>query len=334
MQQLLMSHPVCWKTLWSIVVKTKRTTLCWNCRISLDCANWRGLGEFMNEIAEMGGPSLWAQHIHLPTGFIQNHTRGLSRCWSVSGNLTPTDLRWTGHSGLSGRWQMTQQQRTYCCHNMTTSLSSWPSLWPDFKTVNITDVTPRQNLNSGTPIFYSVQLLSLICLQALSKTNSGEQILHGWMWKKDTTQEKLILKKTIAIGWPRTLPQLTILCEITEILSTVFQNKVFSDLQDPVTDVAFVPMQIKPLILSFSLGFAHKAGEKPKLWLQTVPCSEQNNGCRKHTPKCQAKCLRLVLFVITSAERILAARSFVKGCEIPFFLCVCVCFFFFFCFHN
>lgn len=53
--------------------------------------------------------------------------------------------------------------------------------------------------------------------------------------------------------------------EITEILSTVFQNKMFSDLHDPVTDVSFVPMQIKPLILSFSLGFGHEAGEKPKL---------------------------------------------------------------------
>lgn len=39
---------------------------------------------------------------------------------------------------------------------------------------------------------------------------------------------------------------------------------MFPGLQDPVTDVAFIPMQIKPLILSFSLVFGHEAGKQTK----------------------------------------------------------------------
>lgn len=70
------------------------------------------------------------------------------------------------------------------------------------------------------------------------------------------------------------------------------------------------------LILGYSLVFGHEAGENLKQWLQTVPCSERNNECKKHNPECQAKWLRLILFVITSAERILAARSPAQGWEI------------------
>lgn len=47
-------------------------------------------------------------------------------------------------------------------------------------------------------------------------------------------------------------------------------------------------------------------------------------SAKKHNPKCQAKWLRLILFVITSAERILAARS-VQGCEIHI-SCTSFCF--------
>lgn len=77
--------------------------------------------------------------------FIQNHTQ----CWCASGNLTPIDLRGAGHSGLSGRWQMTEQQIIYCCHNVTTSLALWPSVWfENLRGVDTADVTLGQNLNS------------------------------------------------------------------------------------------------------------------------------------------------------------------------------------------
>lgn len=128
-----------------------------------------------------GGPSLWALHSHLPSEFIQNHTQGLSQCWCVSGNLTPIDLRWTGHSGLSGGWQMTQQQRICCCHNMTTSLALWASLWSDLKTfVVLTSLMSHPGRAWTQELLSSILFdFSLICLQALSKTNCEEQILYG-----------------------------------------------------------------------------------------------------------------------------------------------------------
>lgn len=83
----------------------------------------------------------------------------------------------------------------------------------------------------------------------------------------------------------------------------------------------------KHLIFDFSIVFGHEAGEKLKWWLQTVLCSRRNNEYKEHNLKCQAKWLRLILFVITSAERTLTARSSVQGCEIHILST-------FFCFDN
>lgn len=118
--------------------------------------------------------------------FIQNHTQ----CWCASGNLTPIDLRGAGHSGLSGGWQMTEKQIIYCCHNVTTSLALWPSVWfENLHGVDTADVTLGQNLSSELLFSILFCFSLLFCCRPLAKQIPGSKFCMVTCEKRQNVRE-------------------------------------------------------------------------------------------------------------------------------------------------
>lgn len=130
-----------------------------------------------------------------------------------------------------------------------------PPLWPTFKTFVISLIShPGRSWSRELVFSVLFHLPFLICFQALSKKkNWGAKFRQSDVKKRSNIGEVSFEEnqKTKDSAWLTKNPgagicqgsQYRPFCERIEIFSAVFRSKVFSDMEDPVTDVTFVPMQ-------------------------------------------------------------------------------------------